>query len=202
MWARKTPLQRGNSTLKRQPFKQKFTVTTKVDDDEIEKPPMVVSRPELFRNPEMIGSEVIALPKPVKRVSPALREFASQKQCLLQVPGICNFDWTTTIACHGNSQRFGKATGRKADDCYMVWGCFCCHIWLDSKKDVLYEDRQSQFDLALVRQFKAYMSYRSVTGLPVRYLNAINWAIAQYKQDGILNELRQNSREIVFTIEH
>ena len=82
MWARKTPLKRGNSTLKRQPFKQKFTVTTKVDDDEIEKPPKVVSRPELFRNPEMIGSEVIALPKPVKRVSPALREFASQKQCL------------------------------------------------------------------------------------------------------------------------
>lgn len=150
MWVRNTPLKRGNSTLKRTPFVKKV-VSSKVDDDEIKKPPVVVSRPELFRNPEMIRSEVIALPKSVKRESPALREFASLKQCLLQVPGICNFDWTTTVVCHGNSHRFGKAVGRKADDCYMVWGCACCHLWLDSKKDVLYEERQSQFDLALVR---------------------------------------------------
>lgn len=202
MWARKSPLQRGNSTLKRTPFRNKFAVVPRGDDDEIQAPPMVVSRPELFRNPEMVRSEVIALPKTVRRESPALREFASQKQCLLQVPGICNFDWTTTVACHGNSHRFGKATGRKADDCYMVWGCSCCHLWLDSKTDVLYEERQIQFELALVRQFKAYISYRTVNGLPARYLNAINWAIAQYKQDGILNELRHQSKEIVFTIKH
>ena len=201
MWARKTPLKRGNSSLKRTPFKSKYGKAEK-PVEEVEKPPVVVSRPERFRNPEMVSSDVIAIPKTVKRVSHALREFASQKQCMLQVPGVCNFDWTTTVACHGNSHRYGKATGRKADDCYMVWGCSCCHYWLDRETDVLYEERQSMFDTALVRQFKAYLTYRAVTGLPERYLDAINWAIAQYKQDGILNELRQQSRDLVFAFEH
>lgn len=202
MWARKTPLKRGTSSLQRKPFKNRYSVPVHNADEETEKPPMVVSRPENFRNPEKVSGEVVALPKSVKRESLELRAFARQKQCLLQVPGVCNFDWETTVACHGNSHRFGKGTGRKADDCYMVWGCSCCHHWLDRKSDVLYEERQSQFDIALVRQFKAYMSYRSVTGLPERYLNAINWVIAQYKQDGILNELRNKAKEIVFTIEH
>ena len=41
-----------------------------------------------------------------------------------------------------------------------------------------------------------------MTGLPERYFDAINWAFAQYKQDGILNELRQQSRDLVFKFEH
>lgn len=201
MWARKTPLNRGTSTLKRKTFKSKSGWAEKPAEEKV-KPPVVVSCPDKFRNPEKVSSDVIAIPKTVQRVSSALREFANQKQCMLQVPGECNFDWTTTVACHGNSHRFGKATGRKADDCYMVWGCSCCHFWLDQKADVLYEERQSRFDIALVRQFKAYLTYRAMTGLPERYFDAINWAFAQYKQDGILNELRQQSRDLVFKFEH
>ncbi|MES3041820.1 MAG: nuclease domain-containing protein [Pseudomonadota bacterium] len=72
-----------------------------------------------------------ACPKPVEHRNPALLAMARGKRCLLQVPGVCNCDPRTTVACHSNLGIHGKAKSRKADDQYSVQGCSACHTWLD-----------------------------------------------------------------------
>lgn len=70
-------------------------------------------------------------PKPVELRNPVLLEMARGQPCLFRVPGICNRDRDTTVACHSNLGIHGKAGARKADDCYTAWGCSACHAWLD-----------------------------------------------------------------------
>jgi hypothetical protein len=71
------------------------------------------------------------MPKTVKQENRALLNMAKGQRCLLQVPGICTGDTTTTVACHSNQSVHGKAGARKADDQWSVWGCVRCHSWLD-----------------------------------------------------------------------
>ncbi|MBB1599500.1 DUF1364 domain-containing protein [Variovorax sp. UMC13] len=73
----------------------------------------------------------MSLPKPEAHRNPYLLAMARGKPCLFRLPGICNFDPATTVACHSNLGAHGKAGARKADDEYSAWGCFNCHRWLD-----------------------------------------------------------------------
>jgi hypothetical protein len=81
-----------------------------------------------------------------------LLDLARGMPCLLRIPGVCNGDVTTTVACHSNWGVHGKAGARKADDCYVVFGCSACHRWLDqgpSNEAVKWK----AFDAALIEQW-------------------------------------------------
>jgi len=72
--------------------------------------------------------------KTVAHRNPHLLSMARGRPCLFRIPGVCNFDPETTVACHSNSNAHGKAGARKADDEYSAWGCFACHSHIDQGK--------------------------------------------------------------------
>lgn len=72
-----------------------------------------------------------AMPKTEPQRNPALLAMARGQRCLLVVPGVCQPDPATTVACHSNQSVHGKAGARKADDQWHVYGCAACHHWLD-----------------------------------------------------------------------
>lgn len=75
---------------------------------------------------------VVAVPKEQQHRNPRLLALAQGMPCLLRVPGTCNRDPYTTVACHSNwREHGGKGAHRKANDQYSVFGCAACHHWLD-----------------------------------------------------------------------
>lgn len=56
-----------------------------------------------------------------------LRESAKGQECLVRVPGVCNFNQETTILAHIN----GAGVGIKNHDLFGSHCCFACHTWLD-----------------------------------------------------------------------
>lgn len=77
------------------------------------------------------ASAAPAQPKSAPHRNRHLLDMARGQRCLLRVPGVCNGDIRTTVACHSNLGVHGKAGARKADDEFTVHGCSACHHWLD-----------------------------------------------------------------------
>lgn len=61
----------------------------------------------------------------------ALLDLARSKPCLLQIPDVCIGGTETTVACHSNQARHGKAGWLKAHDWAAAWGCIACHSYID-----------------------------------------------------------------------
>lgn len=68
--------------------------------------------------------------KPIK--SQKLRNSANGQQCLVRLPGICNFDPTTTVLAHLN----GGGTALKKDDIQGAFACHKCHMELDGQTTI------------------------------------------------------------------
>ena len=86
-----------------------------------------------------------------------LLELAEGEPCLLQVSENClGGDGSTTVACHSNLLIHGKGRSIKADDHHSVWGCYHCHIWLDSSS-VDYDTKNLAFQEAYKRQLHAWL---------------------------------------------
>ena len=52
---------------------------------------------------------------------------AKGEACQIRVPGVCNFNPETTVACHLN----GGGTGTKEYDFLTAYGCSKCHWFVD-----------------------------------------------------------------------
>ena len=63
--------------------------------------------------------------------SPKILKAAKGQQCTLNIPGICNWNPETTVACHVGV--VNKGTGQKCDDVFIVFGCSACHAEIDGK---------------------------------------------------------------------
>jgi hypothetical protein len=116
-------------------------------------------------------------PKTPRHKNAHLRDMAQGRDCLMRVPGTCNFDSTTTVACHSNwSHLGGKGGARKADDEYTVWGCSACHGWLDQgpADAVLKELTFMRAHLAQVLEWRAIAFD---TTQPERDRRAAQWAL-------------------------
>jgi hypothetical protein len=61
--------------------------------------------------------------------NPKILAAAKDEVCTLRV--MCNGSRDTTVWCHSPYLEHGKATGRKAHDCFGCFGCYYCHQWLD-----------------------------------------------------------------------
>jgi hypothetical protein len=63
----------------------------------------------------------------------ALTDYARGKDCEIRVPGVCNFNPETTVACHvplmGN-----HGTGFKPMDLHIAFGCSDCHDAVDRRR--------------------------------------------------------------------
>ncbi|MCZ2496419.1 DUF1364 family protein [Xylophilus sp. Kf1] len=118
-----------------------------------------------------------AQPKTVARRNPHLLAMARGRACLLQVPGICNGDRETTVACHSNLTEHEKGGHRKADDCYSVWGCARCHTWLDSSYAATGAEREAAFMAAHLRQVNVWRLLVALQTIPEADRRAAQWAL-------------------------
>jgi hypothetical protein len=112
--------------------------------------------------------------------NPHLLAMAKDKPCLLMAVHNCantRYDTSTTVACHGNSSVFGKSMGRKADDCYTVWGCNdACHWWLDQGKAPKAE-KMRVFMVAHLRQVNEWRAIVFDKTQPEKDRKAAQWAL-------------------------
>lgn len=74
--------------------------------------------------------------------SPKLMKVAQGQDCMLQIPGVCNGDSSTVVACHANWSEYGKGGALKAHDCYTAWGCSACHMALDQGMHLDYDEKK------------------------------------------------------------
>jgi hypothetical protein len=117
-------------------------------------------------------------PKPEVHRSQALRDMAQGRLCLLQFPDRClNPGTDTTVAAHSNWADHGKAGARKADDCYMVWGCFACHSLLDQSSHWTDAEKRASFDAAHRRQVQEWARIAADPTEKSRFRKAADWAL-------------------------
>lgn len=63
-----------------------------------------------------------------------LRNEARDRDCMVRLPGICNFDSSTTVLAH--VRKIGiSGFGIKSPDFLGAWACSACHAYVDSHHD-------------------------------------------------------------------
>lgn len=62
-----------------------------------------------------------------------LRKLARGKDCLVRIPGVCNFDPATTVLAHIRDAG-GGGIGMKPCDLAGAWACSSCHDTLDQRR--------------------------------------------------------------------
>lgn len=65
-------------------------------------------------------------------VSKAMTQAARGQSCTLRIPGVCNGDPETVVACHVRAPGFA-GMAMKPDDLFIIDGCHACHSVLDSR---------------------------------------------------------------------
>ncbi len=82
----------------------------------------------------------------------ALLNLAKGKLCLLQIPDVCIGGTQTTVACHSNQARHGKAGWLKAHDWAAAWGCSACHAYIDQNTTgATYEEKVALWEAGFER---------------------------------------------------
>lgn len=149
-----------------------------------QRPPTAPTVPARASGPRgsYAGTTTGPAPKSRARRRPRLLELARSMPCLLQVPGVCNRDTSTTVACHSNWGEHGKAGARRADDCYSAWGCYACHAWLD-QGDAEAVLKRPIFDAALQRQVEWWARIAADPSRSEPDRRAARWAIDQLRLD-------------------
>jgi hypothetical protein len=78
-----------------------------------------------------------------------IQKSAQGEECLIRLPGVCNFRTDTTVLCHSNELAAGKGMGLKAPDEEAAYGCCACHDVVDGRaprpEDMSYELMLSMF---------------------------------------------------------
>lgn len=73
------------------------------------------------------------------------RKEARGRECMVRIPGVCNFNPETTVLAHLN----GGGMGRKRHDLHGAWCCSDCHDAIDGrgKAYVLRKDERELYHL-------------------------------------------------------
>lgn len=71
------------------------------------------------------------IPKSPAIRSKALRDSARGQSCTIEIPGYCNGNPETTVACHVQFE--GGVMGGKASDLSICHGCSGCHDVIDGR---------------------------------------------------------------------
>lgn len=62
-----------------------------------------------------------------------LRNEARGRQCLINIPNICNKNPETVVLCHLHKPSISGGMGLKADDFLGAHGCSACHDVVDGR---------------------------------------------------------------------
>ena len=68
--------------------------------------------------------------------SKKFRDLCRDQPCYLQIPGVCNGNSETVVACHSpnlDSLCGHTGMGMKVSDAHTVAGCFACHDFIDNR---------------------------------------------------------------------
>lgn len=90
-----------------------------------------------------------------------LLDHARDRQCQLQIRGVCNGNHHTVVAAHSNQQLHGRGVGHKAHDWACTWACYACHAWLDTGPATRDEKREA-FYIGLSRTLSILFDERLV----------------------------------------
>ena len=60
-------------------------------------------------------------------------DYARGQECQIRLPGVCNENPETVVACHIRQYEFGAGIGIKPDDCCVAYCCSSCHDQLDGR---------------------------------------------------------------------
>lgn len=134
--------------------------------------------PSRFKWGEEVGEGITSKPKTVALRNPAIMDMARGRQCLLQAPYTMHHDPATTVGCHGNGSQFEKGAHRKADECFVVWGCYECHSWLDQGSATA-QEKERVFHFGMFRQMLAWEQVAASESEPARFRKAAEWALDQ-----------------------
>jgi hypothetical protein len=86
--------------------------------------------------------------KPQK--SQAVRQDARNRECTLQIPGVCCHDPARTVGNHMRLFAFAGAA-QKPDDIFILDACDCCHSIFDSR------DKWERYGLTYQDVLRAFM---------------------------------------------
>lgn len=59
---------------------------------------------------------------------------ARNEECLVRLPGICNFNRETVCWAHANGSAAGKGIGMKSHDLLGAYACSACHDAVDRRR--------------------------------------------------------------------
>lgn len=62
--------------------------------------------------------------------SKKIRESAKGQECQVRIPGVCNFDPSTTVLAHVGR---GSGISQKCDDIHATYACSHCHDAIDRR---------------------------------------------------------------------
>ncbi len=80
-------------------------------------------------DPDTTGTEMLQKTTPIH--SKKIRDAARNQPCTLQIVGVCNGDWSTTVLAHLPDESHGIA--RKSDDLSACFACDSCHSVIDGR---------------------------------------------------------------------
>lgn len=70
-----------------------------------------------------------------RRQQQSVTRLARGEPCLIRIPTVCCFDVDTTVPCHLRLPGLSGA-GFIADIPFFAFGCYTCHLWVDSHHDL------------------------------------------------------------------
>lgn len=100
----------------------------------------------------------------MKIESKKLRDSARDEECTLQIVGVCNFNWQTTILAHLPDESNGMST--KSDDISACYACHACHDAIDRRNNdasMTGEEREWYMRRAMVRTWRRLIEKGIVT---------------------------------------
>lgn len=59
---------------------------------------------------------------------------ARDRRCTARIPGVCNYDNSTSVWSHLNSIRWGSGRGKKSPDICGLITCSCCGDAIDGRR--------------------------------------------------------------------
>lgn len=135
--------------------------------------PMAWPGPQAFAPATRCDGAGVAQPKTVEQRNPHLLAMARGKCCLFQLPGICNHDPRTTVACHQNE---GKGMAIKQNDHMSAAGCSACHEAYD-RGQTRREIKRAWFAVAHGRQVLEWQRVVGDMSHTPRERSAAHWAL-------------------------
>ena len=95
--------------------------------------------------------------------SKALRDSARDEPCTVQIAGVCNWQWETTVLAHLPDESSGM--GKKPDDISSCYACSSCHDAIDGRvrSAELESDREWYLRRAMVRTWRRFVEKDLIT---------------------------------------